>query len=257
MNVLLLTDFSSGARYAHKYALNLFAKEKVNYFLLHANCANSKIKTSIDQQFECETNKYRNWGLNSSKLTTLISSKSLIDATRTMMKTHIIDLVVMGASGNSHKSNHSLGSNTKSTAIKIKCPVLIVFKKSFIKTPFNIAFPVDYTDRLKQSCIEKLTSLPNSSNFLIEIFELNTKILEPSAIKTARNDLKEELNQLVINHKKDSNFKINDLETIDNKQFDLISFAAKNLSVYHIIFDQLNKADRSFMKQPPLYILHG
>lgn len=257
MNVLLLTDFSSGARHAHKYALNLFANKKVNYFLLHANCENSKIKTPIGQQLERESDKYRNWGLNSSKLTTLNSSKSLIDTIREIIKTHIIDLVVMGASGNSHKSNHPLGNNTKSTATKIKCPVLIVFNKSIIKTPFNIAFPVDYTDRLKQSCIEKLTTLPNSSNFLIEIFELNTKNLEPSAIKSARNDLKEGLNQLIINHKKESNFKINDLETIDKKQFDLISFAAKNLSVYHIIFDQLNKADNSLMKQPPLYILHG
>lgn len=257
MNVLLLTDFSSGARYAHKYALNLFAKKKVNYFLLHANCENSTIKTLIDQQFEREIDKYKDWGLNSSKLTTLNSSKSLIDATRNVIKTHIVDLVVMGASGNSHISNHLLGSNTKSTATKIKCPTLIVFKKSNIKIPFNIAFPVDYTDRLKQSCIEKLTNLPNSSNFLIEIFELNTKILEPSAIKTARNGLIEGLNQLIINHKKERSFKINDLETVDNKQFDLISFAAKNLSVYHIIFDQLNKADSSLLKQPPLYILHS
>ena len=257
MNVLLLTDFSSGARHAHKYALNFFANKKVNYFLLHANYENSKIKTSIDQQFEQEADKYKNWCINNSKITTLKSSKSLIDATRNILKTHNIDLVVMGANGNSHKFDHPLGSNTKSTATKIKCPVLIVFKKSIIKTPIKIAFPVDYIDRLKQSCIEKLINLPKSSNFSIEIFELNLKNLEPSAIKTARNELKESLNQLIINHKKESNFKIDDLETVDKKQFDLISFAAKNLSVYHIIFDQLNKANCSLMKQPPLYIVHS
>ena len=256
MNVILLTDFSSGARHAHKYALNLFANIQVNYFLLHSNCENSKIRISSNKKLEEEICTYRKWGSNNSKLMTVNTSKNLIDAIRNMMETHVIDLVVMGANGDSQNSNNSLGTNTKSTATKIKCPVLIVFQKSIIKSPFSIAFPVDYTDKLKQSCIEKLKTLPNSSNFLVELFEVNTKNLESTAITTARDNLLKGLDQLIINCKKENDFNINYLETIDKKEFDLISFAAKNLSVYNVIFNQLDKAGYQLMKQPPLYILH-
>ena len=256
MNVLLPTDFSSGARHAHKYALNLFSNVKVNYFLLHANCENSKLQILNNQKLENDTNTYKNWGINSSKITTVNTSKSLIDAIRNMMGTYNIDLVVMGASGNSQKSNNLLGNNTKSTATKIKCPVLIVFKKSIIKNPYYIAFPVDLTDRLKQSCIEKLKTLPNSTKFLIEVFEINDRNLNYTAIKTARDNLRKGLGKSIINYKKENEFNINKLETKDKKKFDLISFAAKNLSVYDIIFNQLNKANTTLVRQPPLYILH-
>lgn len=258
MNVLLLTDFSSGAKHAHKYALNLFADTEVDYFLLHSNYEGPKFKISNDLQLEHEVIEYKKWDSNRSKFTSVSTSNSLIDAIRNMMKSHPIDLVVMGANGDSQeKSNNSLGHNTESIATKIKCPVLIVFQRSIIKIPVNVAFPIDYIDILKVSCIEKLKTLPNSHRFTIEVIEINARDSAPFANKITKNNLKRGLEPLTMNFKKENDLNIECLETIDKKGFDLISFGAKNLSVYNLLFDQLKNINESKLLQPPLYILHA
>jgi len=58
-------------------------------------------------------------------------------------------------------------------------------------------------------------------------------------------------------YKKDIDLNIKELETSNKKEFDLISFAAKNLSVYNKVFSQLKDMDKPLTKQPPLYILHA
>jgi len=123
MNVLLLTDFSSGARHAHKYALNPFAGKEVNFFLLHPDdSAESPIegmKLDKDEQLANEVKTYDYLFPEHTELTTINTSRSLIDSIRPMMKVQTIDLVVMGASGNSKQFTQELGNNITSTAVKI------------------------------------------------------------------------------------------------------------------------------------------
>lgn len=261
MNVLLLTDFSSGARHAHKYALNLFAGNKVNYFLLHSAYGSDTFfevdNQSKDDQLEKEAEAYNELFLEKARFTTIKTSMSLIDAIRQTMRKHTIDLVVMGASGNSKQLTNVLGNNTTSTATKIKCPVLIVFQESIIKNPLNVAFPVDYTDKLQVRCVEKLKALPTSHKFSIEVLELNPQSSASSFSENSKNILKKGLEKLNIIYKKDAELNLRNLETSSKKKFDLISFAAKNLSVYNKVFSQLKDIDRPLTTQPPLYILHA
>lgn len=261
MNVLLLTDFSTGARHAHKYALNLFAGTKVNYFLLHSDDtpdpAIDGINLEKEEQLANEVETYNDFFSEYAELTTINTSRSLIDAIRHTMKAQKIDLVVMGASGNSKQFTHELGKNTTSTATKIKCPVLIVFQESIIKDPLNVAFPVDYTDRLQERCIEKLKALPTSHKFIIEVLEVNPQSTASTFSENSKNILKKGLDKLNIIYKKDIDLNIRNLKTSNKKEFDLISFAAKNLSVYNKVFSQLKDIDEPLTKQPPLYILHA
>lgn len=261
MNVLLLTDFSSGARHAHKYALNLFAGTKVNYFLLHSD---DRAETSVDEmkldkeeQLANEVETYNDLLPEHTNLTTINTTRSLIDAIRHMMKAQTMDLVVMGASGNSKQFTQELGNNTTSTATKIKCPVLIVFQESIIKDPQNVAFPVDYTDKLQVKCVERLKALPTSHKFVIEVLEINPQSPASSLSKNSKSILDKGLEKLNFIYKKDIDLNIKELETSNKKEFDLISFAAKNLSVYNKVFSQLKDMDKTLTKQPPLYILHA
>lgn len=259
MNVLLLTDYSPTAHHAHKYALNLFSNKKVNYFLLHS-CH------QVDEEFHNDNNQEKlkkdfkalDFLLNNdSQIAPICSPKRLIDAIRDCMKNHALDLVVMGAKGNSNNLTHQLGQNAKSTATKIKCPVLIVFNNCEIKIPHKIAFPVDYTDRLQESCIKKIKKLPSSEQLEIDVFEINQNSSVSFLEDHSKNILNKGLEKLKTSYVKDDNFNLSTLKTKDNRSFDLISFAAKNLSVNRIIFDQLHQLSSKFNNRPPLYILHA
>jgi len=131
------------------------------------------MKLDKEEQLANEVETYNDLLPEHTNLTTINTTRSLIDAIRHMMKAQTMDLVVMGASGNSKQFTQELGNNTTSTATKIKCPVLIVFQESIIKDPQNVAFPVDYTDKLQVKCVERLKALPTSHKFVIEVLEIN------------------------------------------------------------------------------------
>ena len=63
----------------------------------------------------------------------------------------------------------------------------------------------------------------------IPAYKINAENLESLICKNAGNNLRNALDQSIINLKKGDNLSINDLETNDNMHFDLIAFAAKNL----------------------------
>lgn len=259
MNVLLLTDYSITAHHAHKYALNLFSEKKVNYFLLHScHQIDDEVKEKNNElKLKKDLKALNQLATNYIKISPICSPKRLIDAIRECMKNYDIDLVVMGANGHSNNLTHQLGKNAKSTATKIKCPVLIVFNNCAIKIPHKVAFPVDYTDRLQESCIKKIKKLPASEQLEIDVFEINQNS-SPSFLEDhSKSILHKGLKKLKTSYVKDANFNVNTLKTKDNHSFDLISFAAKNLSVNHIIFDQLRQLNSTFNNHPPLYILHA
>lgn len=260
MNVLLLTDYSATAHHAHKYAFNLFsAKKQVNYFLLHSchQIDNEAKEQNNEFKLKKDLKALNQLTAGKSYITPICSPKRLIDAIRECLKNHDIDLVVMGANGHSNNLTHQLGKNAKSTATKIKCPVLIVFNNCAIKIPHKVAFPVDYTDRLQESCIKKIKKLPASNQLEIDVFEINRNSTDSFLEENSKSILHRGLEKLKTSYVKDVNFNISTLKTKDNSSFDLISFAAKNLSVNHIIFDQLRELNSTFNNHPPLYILHA
>ena len=259
MNVLLLTDYSTNALHAHKYAINLFSQSKVDYFLLHSCHQMNNEKKGQDNELEQKRSlkNLRQIISGNKNIIPICSSKRLIDAIRECIDNHDIDLVVMGANGHSNNSTHQLGKNTKSTATKIKCPVLIVFNNCTIKTPHKVAFPVDYTDRLQESCIKKIKKLPSINQIEIDVFEINKNTTVSFLEEHSKKILHKGLKKLKTTYVKDVNFNVSTLRTEDNSSFDLISFAAKNLSVNHIVFDQLRQLNAEFNNHPPLYILHA
>jgi len=88
------------------------------------------------------------------------------------------------------------------------------------------------------------------------VFEINSKTSAHLLTKYSKQILQKGLDKLNIIYKKNENFNICQLETHNKKDFDLISFAAKNLSVYNKVFNQLKNL-KDLKKHPPLYILHA
>ena len=75
----------------------------------------------------------------------ILSSENLVDAINRTIKTHNINMVVMGTKGASKAKEIFFGSNTVKVIKKIKnCPILIVPDEFNFVEPKQIAFPTDY-----------------------------------------------------------------------------------------------------------------
>lgn len=261
MNVLMLTDFSSNARHSHRYALELYKEENITSFLLHVKkpCLNSakcsgKCKLGLHQKLIHDAKDL----INSENQTTpkaILTEGSFIEAVRSTVIKHNIDVLVIGAKGKSAEDQQAIGRNTHAIATKVKCPVLIVFENSPIRIPQSVLFPVNYTDALYPVCLNKLQTLPNWKELSINILELKPLTAAQHILLGSKQILEDSLKahsvEFITSASPDMQL------THEAKNYNLMVFAAKNLSVGNQIFSELRKNKEAFHFQTPLFVLHA
>lgn len=263
MNVLLLTDFSSHAMHAHHYALELYKNQKLKCFLLHVKkpCA-STAKCSGD----CKLALHQKVAEKASQLSdsfpnldckALLTEGSFIEEVRAAVIKHNIDFLVIGAKGKSTQNTAAIGSYTHAIATKVKCPVFIIFENNKLaSSPSKVLFPVNYTDALYPACLDKLKNLPNWENLELKILELKPHTLSEHLVLSSKQIVEDNLNaklSVTFDNKEKKQVKL-----IDTSQdYDLMVFAAKNLSVGNQVFNELRKNKEVLPKQAPLYVLHA
>lgn len=261
MNILLLTDFSSNAKYAHRYAIELYKDRPVNIILLHVKkqclspnkCSGSctatlhqKLNTAANQLFKINSNN---------QLQTALVEGSFIEEIRSAVIKHNIDLLVIGAKGATMNTKKAVGNHTKDIASKVKCPAIIVFENSPIELPKAALFPVNYTDALYPACLDKLKSIPIWKDLKIKILELKSPTKSKHLMLSSK--------QILENNLKQHNVEFLDYTegviqlTKEAIKYDLMVFAAKNLSIGNQIFNELDKYMETFKFKTPLYVLHA
>jgi len=187
-NILIPTDFSSNAKHAISYALNLFKGERTNFYFIHAyadevygpfyKVTNGSIESQkeiIRKNSEDVLNKL----VNDIKEKThhlkhnfeaICSFESLVDGVNDFVNTKNIDLIIMGTKGKTATISNSFGSNTIQIFKYVKCPVLAVPDEYPCSEPKRILFPSDYLLPYKRRELKLIDAL--AAQFKAEIHSL-------------------------------------------------------------------------------------
>lgn len=262
MNVLMLTDFSNHASHAHRYALSLYENQAVQTFLLHVKkpCLTSekcsgKCKLGLYQKLVAKANELVSEAYPEAA-TPILSEGSFIEEVRTAVAKYKIDLVVIGAKGKTANAEHRLGSHPQAIATKIKCPSLIVFENTPIQPPTSALFPVNYTDALYPVCLNKLKTLPTWKEVNLIILELTPHSIANHFVRSSKKILEDTLDTHKVTYIDYAETQTPLIEKAH--QYDLLIFAAKNLSVGNQIFSELKNHTASQLPMAtPLFVLHA
>ena len=261
MNILMLSDFSTNARHAHQYALELYKNQDVTAFLHHVkkpcvstkNCS-GKCKLGLFQKLTKQAQELvSNTNYNTPEV--VLTEGSFLEEVRSAVVKFNIDVIVIGGKGKSTNSQNAIGCHTKAIATKVKCPVLIVFEDTPLTQPKSVLFPVNYTDALYPVCLNKLRSLPDWENLSFKVVELQARSTAAHLTLSSKQILERSL----------KNFKLEFLDLVQEKaellnlanNYNLMVYAAKNLSVGNQIFSELNNNKGALKLKTPLFVLHA
>lgn len=187
--ILVPCDFSKSANEAYKVAIDLALKTKGEIFLLHVVPISNLYSTGfageplafdpgyygqMEKDIKIELDKLVKIGTGKSlKVSTEVVYGDVIVSVKNMIKTHKIDLVVMGTSGSSGLSEIFIGSNTEKVVRFSSVPVLAVKKAIDLKSIKNILVPstlfLNQTDFVK-----KLKELQEFFGATLHILLINT-----------------------------------------------------------------------------------
>lgn len=188
-NILLPTDFSDNSWSAIVYVLKLYADEPCTFYLL--NSINIRVSSMINitgkleeimrenamkelqelkkQAEEANANANHDFEI-------ILSSEELVDALKTAVEKHDINLVVTGTKGATGAKEFFFGSNTVKIIKKMKlCPVLVVPNEFDFVLPKQIAFPSDFNRSYSDKELKSLKDLANLYDSKIKIVHINVE----------------------------------------------------------------------------------
>lgn len=158
-NILIATDFSKEAYCALYYATRLFQEENTTFYI--ANFFGNKIHTSVyslvneeeyskipklkqDSEIACTEIFHqivRDTGLSGERFQLISSEKKLLPGIEDLIKSHNIDLVVMGTKKHKGTLKSIPGTHTTRVIDKaLKVPLLIVPRELEFNPPTHIGF---------------------------------------------------------------------------------------------------------------------
>lgn len=259
MNVLLLSDFSKPSQNAHEYAIHLLENQQVNFYITHIKkeCAKQtcggSCKIGLQQQLNQQKHTLERFSdALLHQFESLLLEGNLLENVRKVVDLYDIDMLVMGAHGKMGKFNLKLGTNTKNLAIKVKCPVLIVFENSPQIIPVKINFPVDYTDKLQHKCILKFKSLPAWENLTVNVVELLNKNTFKHQ-EEAKQIVATSFSGVATSYQQET--KLDVLQAF--KAVDLLLLAARNIGVCDQVFSYVEANYEDFQNASPILVLHA
>ena len=161
--VLLSTDFSENAQHAIDYALLLFGKEEVSYYLMNSYCLMHNIPETLIS-LEDILHEQSEKGLKNNlgqildrhheiKIDTISAYGDPSVTIKKTVKVRSIVLVVLGSRGSKALAGAVYGSTTSELVNRIAQPMLIVPLYSNTEIPKQIVFATDLVQ------VEDLTAL--------------------------------------------------------------------------------------------------
>jgi nucleotide-binding universal stress UspA family protein len=182
--ILIPTDFSKNAWNAIEYAADLYRRESVDFFLLHAY-GSSRSSTAAEQaekglQKTLQHLEIRIVPPNHSYQVVAMDSLPL-RAIKETIERKDIDLVVMGTKGETDDKDVFYGSNTMDAMEKVRnCPVLAIPGGLLYQDPNEIVFPTSYKTHYKRRELIYLFEISRITNAPIRILHVQSeKSLSP------------------------------------------------------------------------------
>lgn len=190
--ILLPTDFSENALNAIKYALDLYADQKCEFYLLNTYevdgyALSGRTKVVRPEQFSYESAKQEADELFVKLLKvvrlhsrsydhdfhTVTTYNTLVNAAKDIITKHDIEIVVMGTKGITGSRTVVYGTNTIGLMEKVtECPVLAIPENVRFSSPKEIVFPTDYTLPFRKQDLRYLINIAKMHKATIQVLHI-------------------------------------------------------------------------------------
>lgn len=262
MNVLLLSDFSLVAINATHYAMDLLQDQQVNFHLLNifdpdpGSPGADKNHTQNILKERVEKLQQRA-GKRKHKISGHYSEEKLVNAARSFVQQHKIDLIVMGAVGSEQRPSTILGRHTFEIISKIKCNILAVAEDSKFIKPKKLLLPLDHTAFFGEKNIQFLKHSNVFKKAYLEIWEFESQALESDRVNFSK-EIFNGLKDFKVNFTplKDLLMDDKDLWVDVQNKFDLIILLGKNIRICNRLLHNKNGLYTKVPNQLPILIMH-
>jgi len=190
--ILLPTDFSKNAWHAITYALELYKKEHVDFYILNVFSATGNIISSLIN-IEPGSEMYETAKLDSENglakvldmltfrdhdnpkhhFETISKFHGVVEAIKNVVEEKDIELIVMGTKGNTASRSKVFGGVAIDIMEKVRnCPVIVVPEQAKHNVPKEIVFPTGFKTHVKRRELNYLIDLANNCKASIRILHV-------------------------------------------------------------------------------------
>lgn len=274
--ILFPTDFSENSWNAIAYAFEFFRGTSCHFHFLHVgfhtavqsdvdlNTQGISLRTIIPQG---DSSNYsdllsrieNNFPNHKHKITTHFEANLFIESIRKYIKSHQIELVVMGTKGASGSKAVILGSHAGAVITRVKCPALIIPEQASFVAPIDIVFPTDFNMAYKDRIFKTLKDFSGYYNSTLHVLRVarNEGNLEIEQYQN-KELLEDEFSGLPHSfHWIQSPELESGLQTfIDSMGIQLITMVGKNLNFFQRLFFKPGVVKISYHTRIPFLVLH-
>lgn len=275
--ILLPTDFSKNALNAIRYALDMYANQHCEFYLLNVfqidgysldnmmvlepgNSFYDAAKKTSEDEFQ-KLLDILELHITNPKHTyhTISTYNSLIESIKDIIAKKDIDLVVMGTKGSTGAKGVVFGTNTVATMEAVTdCPVLSVPEDFRFSPPLEIVFPTDFKTSFKRRELNHLLNISRMYETPIRILH----ILEEHKLSKSQ-ELNKELLETILAATKYSFHTLTDTKVhkgigffIESRGSDMISFLNKKHSFFGIMFSKPLVKEIGYHSKIPILVLN-
>lgn len=277
MNILIPTDFYENSQNAIRYALEYFANEAVNFYILNASAQKPlqlahELNYTVTATTASSTVHEKEIGLleEVERLKLLAKNAnhhfyavqeegSLIEAIRKQIEQKEIDYILIGTKGASKSGRQGIGSKTWEVITKVKCPVFVIPRGVQFKPINNVTFLTDYNCIYRNKIIAGLSLALRLQNAALRVLHIRTSNTRLTATQT---DNKGYLHYFFRETKHSFHFLENkSIETgvqefVNTWEIGMIAIVAKNLNLTQRLLFNPSNIDVTKTYKVPFLILH-
>ncbi|MFX0557914.1 universal stress protein [Maribacter sp. CXY002] len=275
--ILIPTDFSKNALNAIRYAMDLYKKQRCEFYLLNVfqvdgystdsliipepgNTLYESAKKEAEEGFAKLMDMLKLHPENPNHtFYTNIKYNFLSEAIKDLIAKKDIDLLVMGTKGATGAKGVIFGSNTVNAMEKIReCPVLAIPEDIRFSPPKEIVFPTNYKASFKRKELHYLTEVAKLHDASIRVLYVskNQELNEKQEVnKQLLDDIFEDIKHSfhVITNKDISDGIISFVESRDS---DMIAFINRKHFFFGSVFSKPLVKDIGYEATIPILALH-
>jgi nucleotide-binding universal stress UspA family protein len=273
-HILIPTDFSQHAWNATSYALQFFKTVNTTFHFFHIETPNDlsgkplQLDSLVTSKRASEGNlKMKEWRQKVTAYDTSANhyfkeesvESSFVEAIKTYIIKHSIDLLVMGSKGSSCFTGRAIGSKTARVITRVKCPVLIIPEKAVFKKPTRVGLLTDFNLVYKNKVMQTLLAVA-------DIYKSSISVLRVAQAEKALEDSQNSNRKLLKNQLKEVSHSFHviensNLETavqsfVDSMQIEMIAMIAKNLNLFQRLLFKPQDPNKNYPMHIPFLVLH-
>ena len=265
MNLLVLTDFSASAYNALAYAVQFFAARPARFYLVHL-CNEEDLQGGPDedqtdmemrilgQMDDLVKQVQQQFPDSGHRFEGICEKRSFLAGVKEQIRTHAIELIVMGQKGAGSRDGLNMGSHAYQVATRIKKPLLLIPEQVSFQEADSLAFSTDYNFHFKNALLDELALLQDLSN-------AHLRIVHPRAAGTGLSPVQQANKDHIASYVKDRfhSFHAVDCDNLadglqqiaEEYPVGLLLFPAKNVDYFEAM-----AASKAAAWQMPVVLLH-